>query len=364
MAFTFLEQVVRLPTVSTKIAVLGAGANGAAIGADLTRAGLDVTLIEQWPAHVEAMRANGIRVELGSGDEAEVQTTSVRVLHLCQVAELREPFDLILMLMKAYDSPWAARLVEPVLADDGLLIGLQNGMSAHAIADAVGLERTLGSVIEVSSTMYDPGVVIRHTPPERSWFAVGALSADAAGREEEAAAVLRHSGRVEVVDDILAAKWMKLVSNASVLVPTAALGLPMLDALHRPGMRELMVAAGQEALDVGGALGHPALPIFGLKEEDVAVPATVVETMLDFLYTGFVRPGATTTVLQDWRKGRRSEAGDLNGTVVTEGARVGIATPVNAALLEVSRRIEAGELDPDPANQALIEQLAGIPRVE
>jgi 2-dehydropantoate 2-reductase len=338
--------------VSTKIAVLGAGANGAAIGADLTRAGLDVTLIEQWPAHVEAMRADGIRVELPD----EVQTTAVRVVHLCQVAELREPFDVILMLVKAYDSPWAARLVEPVLASDGLLLGLQNGMSAQAISDAVGSHRTLGTVIEVSSTMYDPGVVIRHTPPERSWFAVGALSADAAGREEEAAAILRHSGRVEVVDDILAAKWMKLVSNASVLVPTAALGLPMLDALQTPGMRDVMVAAGQEALDVGRALGHPVLPIFGLKQEDIAVPEAVVETMLDFLYTGFVRPGATTTVLQDWRKGRRSEAGDINGTVAAEGARVGVATPVNAALVEVARRIEAGELEPSPDNLALLDR--------
>jgi 2-dehydropantoate 2-reductase len=96
------------------------------------------------------------------------------------------------------------------------------------------------------------------------------------------------------------------------------------------------------------------LPIFGLKPEDIAVPETVVETMLDFLYTGFVRPGATTTVLQDWRKGRRSEAGDINGTVVAEGARVGVATPVNAALVEVARRIEGGELEPSLDNLAVL----------
>src|SRR5262245_21457333 len=127
----------RLRDMSKRIAVLGAGANGAAIGADLTRAGLDVTLIEQWPAHVEAMRENGIRAELPD----DVQTTPVRVLHLCEVAELREPFDLVLLLVKAYDSPWAARLIEPALAPDGLLIGLQNGMSAAAIAEAVGPAR-------------------------------------------------------------------------------------------------------------------------------------------------------------------------------------------------------------------------------
>lgn len=340
----------RLPSVSAKIAVLGAGANGASIGADLTRAGLDVTLIEQWPAHVEAMRATGIRVETGD----EVQTTGVRVLNFCQVAEIRKPFDVVLLLVKAYDTPWAARLIEPVLARDGLLVGAQNGMTAGAIADAVGASRTIGCVIEVSSTMYDPGVVIRHTPRERSWFAVGSLDGSTAGRTDEVAAILGNSGRVDVVDDIQSAKWMKLVSNSSVLVPTAALGMPMADALAVPGMRRLMVAAGQEALDVGAALGHPILPIFGLTASDLADRGSVVETMLDFLYDGFVRPGATTTVLQDWRKGRRSEAGDINGHVAAEGARLGVPTPVNDAILEVARRIESGALEPRPDNLELL----------
>ena len=52
----------------TRIAVLGTGANGAGIGADLIRAGLDVTFIEQWPDHVEAMRSRGIEVRMPSGD--------------------------------------------------------------------------------------------------------------------------------------------------------------------------------------------------------------------------------------------------------------------------------------------------------
>ncbi|MBO22314.1 MAG: hypothetical protein CMM26_08095 [Rhodospirillaceae bacterium] len=50
--------------MTQRIAILGAGANGAAIGTDLTRAGLDVKLIDQWPAHVEAMRANGVTVKM------------------------------------------------------------------------------------------------------------------------------------------------------------------------------------------------------------------------------------------------------------------------------------------------------------
>lgn len=345
--------------MSERIAVVGAGANGAVVGADLTRAGLDVTLIEQWPSHVDAMREHGVRVEVQTADGAtEVETTPVRVHHLCEVAEMRETFDALLVLVKAYDSRWATELILPLLADDGLIAGVQNGMSALDIASIAGDHRTLGAVIEVSSTMYEPGVVHRHTARASSWFAVGSLSPATQGREEELASLLRHAGTVSIVENILAAKWMKLVSNASVLVPTASLGMPMADALAVPGMRELMTAAGQEALDVGRALGHPVLPIFGLKPEDVETPDTVISTMLDTLYAGFVRPGATTTVLQDWTKGRRSEAGDINGIVVREGARTGIPTPVNAAALEIARRIEAGELSPGADNLTLWTRLS------
>lgn len=341
--------------MTSRIAVVGAGANGAGVGADLTRAGLDVTLIEQWPVHVEAMRDRGVRVET---EEADPEITPVRVHHVCEVAELRDTFDVVLLLVKAYDTRWATELVLPRLAEGGLIAGVQNGMTAFDVASIAGGARTLGAVIEVSSTMYEPGIIHRHTPRERSWFAVGSLTPATHGREEELAAILRHAGTVAVVDDILAAKWMKLVSNASVLVPTAALGMPMADALVVPGMRELMTRAGQEALDVGRALGHPVLPIFGLRADDVAQPESVVSTMLDALYAGFVRPGATTTVLQDWTKGRRSEAGDINGVVVRSGIDLGIPTPVNAAILEVARRIESGELETGVDNLALLERLA------
>ncbi|HEX7834897.1 MAG TPA: 2-dehydropantoate 2-reductase, partial [Pseudolysinimonas sp.] len=130
-----------------KIAVLGSGANGASIGADLTAAGVDVTLIEQWPAHVEAMRASGLTIEM---PERSIHVEP-RTLHLCEVATLRERFDVVLMLMKAYDSRWAAELIRPYLADDGILAGVQNGMTTDTIADVVGAHRTMGTVIEISS---------------------------------------------------------------------------------------------------------------------------------------------------------------------------------------------------------------------
>ena len=335
----------------TRIAILGSGANGASIGADLLLSGHDVTLVEQWPAHVEAMRADGLTIETPH------RTVHVDppVLHLCELAEQRHPFDVVLMLVKAYDSRWAAQLIRPHLRPTSLVAGVQNGMSTAAIADVVGADRTMGTVIEVSSAMTEPGRVTRYSDTDQSWFAVGALPRSAAsGREEEVAALLREAGRVEVVEDILSTKWMKLISNATVLVPTAILGLPMADAILVEGMREVMLAAGEEARLVGAAAGRDILPIFGLSADDLGRPDAVVSTLLDTLYTGFVRPGATTTVLQDWTKGRHSEVDDINGTVVAEGARVGVATPVNARIVAVAHEIEQGVREAHPDNLTLL----------
>ena len=340
-----------------RIAVLGAGANGASIGADLIRAGHDVTLVEQWPAHVERMRADGLVVETPD----ETLRVEPHVIHLCEVAELRRPFDVVLLLMKAYDARWATQLIAPYLADDGLLAAVQNGMTARVVEDVVGPERTIATIIECSSTMDEPGVVHRHTPVSRSWFATGVLPGGPADREEEVAALLRHSGAVQHFDDIESAKWMKLVSNATLLVPSAILGLPMLDALHTPGFREVMVAAGDEALAVGGALGHRVLPIFGLTEAEIADRDRVVEIMTDKLFAGFVVPGATTTVLQDWRRGpgRHSEVDDLNGLVAARGAELGVDAPVNRVVTDVAHRIERDELRPGPENLALLRAALG-----
>ncbi|MFE7441042.1 ketopantoate reductase family protein [Streptomyces chartreusis] len=338
---------------SPKIAVLGAGANGASVGADLTEAGLDVVLIEQWPAHVEAMRSRGVRI-----NEADrSRTVPVRTIHLCEAATLHERFDHVLMLVKAYDSRWAAHLIEPYLKPDGLLVGVQNGMTVDTIADVVGASRTLGGVIEITSAMFEPGIVERYAPVERSWFAVGSLGPETKGREEEIAALLRHSGAVDIVDDIRATKWMKLVVNATALVTTAILGLPLAEAAEIPKMRSFMIRSGQEALDAAVALGNPVLPIFGMSQETLGGPGGQVSNLLDTLLSQFVVPGGKTTVLQDWIKGRRSEAEDIHGLVAATHRDIGRRAPANEAVVELARRIERGELEPQVGNLDLLLEL-------
>lgn len=343
---------------SPTVAVLGTGANGGSIAADLHNAGIDVTLIEQWPEHVRAIRDVGLTVN--TPPNGSMTTTGMHVLDLCEVATLHHPFDYVLMLMKAYDTTWAAHLIAPHLAAGGLLVGVQNGMSHEAVRNVVGPSRTLGSVIEISSTMYQPGVIDRHSGKDRSWFAVGSADPESRGREEEIAALLRHSGAVDIVDDIVSAKWMKLVSNATTLVTTACLGLTMMEAESTPGMREVMVGSGNEALRAALVSGARITPIFGLTEAEVAHPETLVDTLLDTLYGGFILPSTTTTILQDWNKGRHSEVDDINGHVVRVSEQFGVSAPINAAIVELAHRIEAGVTTPGVEHLERLRVAAGL----
>ncbi|BEP15900.1 oxidoreductase [Acidothermaceae bacterium B102] len=332
------------------VAVLGTGANGAGIGADLVRAGHDVTFIEQWPDHVEAMRRGGLRVEMPD----RTTQTDVRALHLCEVATLREKFDLVFLMVKAYDSRWATELIKPYVTDDGLVIGLQNGMTLATVSDVMGPDRAAGGVIEVSAAMFTPGVVERHTVPEGSWFALGGLTPHSQQKATDAAALLRAAGTVEVVPDITSAKWMKLVVNCAELVTAAIVDRPMFAAARLPGMSEFMRAAGREALAAGVSLGYRPMPILGLTESDAADADRLVDALIDAVYTHFALPTTRTTVHQDWLKGRHSEVDEINGLVVRAHAAVGGSCPANEAIVALAHQIEDGSLKASPDNIGLL----------
>jgi 2-dehydropantoate 2-reductase len=133
------------------------------------------------------------------------------------------------------------------------------------------------------------------------------------------------------------------------LGPFAMLGKRLSEVADLPAMRELVLKVGTEALEVGQQLGHPIEPIFGLTPEDVRGSNQLLEKLLDKLNRD-IGPRARDCVLQDHIKGRYSEVDLINGLVVEEWAKRGKAAPANAAIVEITRRIQDGTLKPDIAN--------------
>lgn len=340
--------------MSPRIAFLGTGAQGASIAADFVMTGLDVTFIDQWPAHVEAMRTKGLRVNLPN---RVLTTPPLKALHLCEVAEIKEPFDVVFLVVKAYDTRWACELIKPVLKPEGLLVGLQNGMTHTDIAEIVGRERTIGAVIEIASNMWTPGVTTRQNDIDESWFAMGALDHNTQPRVEEVANLLRNSGTVEVVDDIHSAKWMKLVVNAAELIPSAIINTELNSAARKPGMLEVMRAAGYEAMQAALADGATIMPIIGMPPVMSNHPERYVDQIFDRVLTTYSREDTLTCSLQDWRKGRRAEVEDINGLVVDILRAHGSDAPINRRVVEIALEIEAGRRAPDPENQSLLSDI-------
>ena len=168
-----------------RIAIFGAGAVGSYLGAFMTREGEDITLIDPWPAHVEAMKADGIKVTGSQGPFS----VPVKALHLHEVQGVKEPFDIVFIAVKSYDTLWAATFLEPYLKPEGFAVSSQNSINDEVIASVVGYSRTVGCVMShIEVALWEPGHVTRGGEPGRDRghdvFRVGELAGPITPRVE------------------------------------------------------------------------------------------------------------------------------------------------------------------------------------
>jgi 2-dehydropantoate 2-reductase len=328
-----------------RIAVLGAGAIGSSIGADLTEAGLDVTLIDQWPAQVETLKAEGIRVQM---TDREVHVP-VRALHLCDLASAKLEFDIVFLAVKSNDHRWLAEFIRPYLKRDGVLVPTQNGFNDDSTASIVGRERVVGCAMELSAEIFNPGRVKRNTTRATTWFAIGELDGVYTPRVKELESIMGKVGRVDVTNNIYGAKWTKLIANTMTMGPFGLLGLGNREASALPGMFELSVSLGKESLAVGTALGYRIEPVFGLRADEFAGSndenlVTAMKTLLQHVSNGRTAP------IHDHIKGRTSEMEYIPGLVARKGRELGIPTPCNEAVVALDREINRGSLEMDRSN--------------
>ena len=333
-----------------KIAVLGAGAIGSSVSADLTKAGYDITVIDQWPAQVEALRTAGLHIQIADGDIK----VPIRAHHLCDLASANLEFDIVFLAVKSHDHPWMAEFIKPYLKSDGVLVGVMNGMNDDSLASIVGRNRTVGCCIELSAEIFTPGLVQRNTTHKGTWFAVGELDGLYTPRVKEIQSILSHVARCDVTNNIYGAKWTKLIANTMTMGPHGLLGLRNGEAAGLPGMADIAVRLGRESLAVGTALGYRIEPIFGLRADEFAGSSDEnLVTARDTLMR-HVGGQSRTAPIHDHIKGRKSEMEFITGLVTKKGKELGIPTPYNDAVIEIDRQINKGEIKMDRSNLKLL----------
>jgi 2-dehydropantoate 2-reductase len=338
-----------------RIVFMGAGAVGGYVGGHIARSGEDVTLIDPWPEHIDTIKHSGLHL---SGTQGE-HTVRVKALHLHEVQSLfKTPVDIAFICTKSYDTEWATMMIKQYLAPDGFVVSLQNSINEERIAGIVGWGKTVGCIAStIGVDAFKAGHVMRTQQPggaSYTIFRVGEVHGRITPRVEELARMLSVIDSAKVTTNLWGERWSKLTMNSMGNGISAATGLNSKGMVALESTRRLSIRLGGEAIKVGQALGYELESIRNMPAEKWIAAAAgdpaALEEIEGVMLAGMKRmtdEGRPSTG-QDMLKGRRTEIDYINGLVAAKGQEVGIPAPTHAALTDLVKRVERGDIEPSP----------------
>jgi 2-dehydropantoate 2-reductase len=315
-----------------RIAMLGAGAVGSVVSGLLYDSGHDVTIVDQWPEHVECIKRDGLKLSGTCGD----RLARIPALHIHELQSVTEPFDLILLAVKSYDTDWATTLARGYLSDDGAVVTLQNGMNDLQVAAIVGTSRAVGCVTLIGVAMDEPGAAMK-TDRDPVGLRIGEHDRRDSERARQIAAIFGDVAGAVVTTNLWGDRWSKLALNCMVNPLAALSGFGAAEVRLDPACEELGVHLGGEAIEVGQASGHEIDSVFGIPPEQLLAAARGdgLEAAMAHIAAGATARGnGWPSMLQDVTKRRRTEVDYLNGYVSAEGRRLGVMTLFNDAVVK------------------------------
>ena len=290
-----------------KIAVMGAGAIGGYFGGRLAKAGFDVSFIARG-AHLDVIRKNGLKVLSPLGDFTIHPATVTD-----DPAEVG-PVDVILFMVKNYDTLRAAEQIRPLVGPDTAIIPFQNGVEARAmLSNVLGAGHVLSGVAFIPASIQEPGV-IKHNA-ELAKLVFGEFDKQITPRALSFLDALEKAGVTgEIPADISMVLWSKLMFLTSMsainCITRQPVGLVQSDgetiALYMDAMREVAAVAAAHGVSLG--------------EEAIANNMALAKSF---------PPNNKTSMFQDLEAGRRLEIDYLSGAVVRLGREKGIETPIH-----------------------------------
>jgi 2-dehydropantoate 2-reductase len=343
-----------------RIVVVGAGAIGGYTGGNLAHNGFDVTLIDPWPEHVEAIRKDGLAIEGVTPEEFVLARP--KTLHLTEAQRLAKerPIDIAFISMKSYDTEWATLMIRQYLAPGGYVVSLQNCINEERIAAIVGWGKTVGAIAAIlSAELYAPGKIRRtgaKNPPGHEVYRVGEVHGRVTTRIEALGAMIRTVDTCKVTDNLWGERWSKLCVNGMHNGVSAASGLSGNAMRQDDRIRRLIIKLGGEGVRVGQALGYRLEDIAGQDADKLArasegerAALDEVESLMLALRNSQQRSEQQRPSMgQDMQKGRRTEIDFINGVIVERGREIGLPTPTHQKLIAAVKQVELGRAPPSP----------------
>ncbi len=311
------------PSTFMNICVLGAGALGCAMGGVLAEAGHRVTLVNRNAAHVAAIQTHGLTLNAAGVD----RTVRVRAVTHCAQIMTEGSFDLLLVLVKSFHTEAAMQTALPLVGENTVVLSLQNGVGHDAILQRmVGADKVLAGKTYAGGVMLSPGRVLDSTKNKET--IIGELAGGTSARAQRIAAAFTQAGlSTHVSLNIMTTVWDKLLVNAATGALSAITGLSYGPLYAQAGLEATAIAVVTEGFAVAKAAG---------------ITLSFTDTKQPWLKAGSgLPPQFKPSMLQSLEKGSITEIDYINGAIVAEGLRLGIPTPVNAALVACIKALES-----------------------
>ena len=315
-----------------RICVVGAGAIGGMMAVKLAQSGHELSVIARG-AHLDAIQTNGLKYIEGS--EETVVTDLTATADMTEISGQ----DVVLLSVKAHQiEPIADKLMD-MLAPQGVIVTLQNGIPwwyfqklegeyqgnivrtvdpEGKIAATVDPDRIIGCIAYPAATIDAPGV-IRHIEGQR--FPVGELDGAESERVQAICDAFVGAGfKSFVLPDIRSEIWLKLWGNLSFNPISALTHSTLVDICQFPQTRALAAEMMTEAQQIAEKLGAS------------------FRVSLERRIEGAENVGKhKTSMLQDLEVGKPLEIDGMLGVVIELGEQTGTPTPaMNAVYALVS----------------------------
>jgi 2-dehydropantoate 2-reductase len=298
-------------TAIRNVAILGAGAMGAAYAAMFSEAG----------GFAPFFIADGARREnLRQG----VTVNGRHYVLPVPVPEEMDAADLVLVALKHHHLEAALPLMAPCVGGQTTILSVMNGLESEGLIGArYGLEK-LVYAIAVGIDAVREGGRCTYASPGRILF--GPTPRTAGDRLERLAEALGRAGIPnERPADIGRAMWWKFMINVGINQASAVLRAPYGVFQRSPDARALMEMLMGEVIALAPRAG------VDLSVKDLEAWQGVMAGLA---------PDGKTSMLQDAEAGRKTEVEIFGGAVVRLGAAHRVATPVNAAVVRIIRVME------------------------
>lgn len=305
----------------TKITIFGVGAMGSLFGGFMQNSNPDVEIIlfGSWLEQIEQINQHGLKIEHFDALESTYQIKAT------SNPEEIERTDIAIVLNKGWQTENASVIIKNILAPNGFVVTLQNGLGNKEILESViGGKKVISGLTSESAFIKAPGS-IKHAGAGTTYLEKSIYY----NEEIEFLADLFKNAdfRPKIVDDIEPQIWMKLAINAGINPLTALLDVRNGELLENKFARNVLFAAGTEVKEIAIA-------------REIQLPFSNIPQLME--QACFKSRSNFSSMHQDVLRGAKTEIESISGAVVSQGKSVGVDTPINIFLYDNVKAKEQG----------------------